>query len=361
MDAFLTDETSCAMLRMSRYNAFPRTNECGMRTVSIDPGSQTQWWRHAVEELTPHLDINAQHPLCVLVPDAKSRTQSRLVRSTICSTVLPQGSFLTAELNDEDGILAIQSPAYSYASLAHILDAACRKGKLTYLEARAILLSYGYELCGTYARDAKHPLSADCHYKLEPAATPEELANWCATRSGRACKGIELARKCAAEVLAKSASPAETIHAIVFTSAPELGGLGMSDILMNHSLNLDSRGSELVHRIPLTPDLTFPQLSLVLEHQGGNHDEVQRYREDASRTQDYAALGQRVLMTSANDFVSPQAYDSFLRRFFAAVAHDYGASVASPYLRILENADHTFARHELLTVLTDHIHDPWSW
>lgn len=362
MDAFLTDQSSCAVLRVSRYSEVPRLGESKLRTVSIDPGSRVQWWRRAVEEVSQLVEVDSRHPLCVLVPDRNERVRSPLVSSTVCSAILPKGSFLTAEFGEGDAFLAIESSAHSFASLARALDQAQRAKRLTHLQARALLLAYGYELCGSYARDARSPLTGECHYRLEPVASPEELSAWCLARGGRNVRGSRLARDCAPQVMAGSASPAETIHGIVFTSPPELGGLGMSDVLMNHSLDLSPEERLLVHRLPLTPDLTFPQLGgRVLEHQGNGHDAPRKYQEDASRSQDYAALGRRMMMTSAVDLVTPQRYDAFLRRFFAWVRHDLGASAAQPYQEVLDDPACTTARHELVSALTDRVHDPWSW
>lgn len=364
MDAFLTDETSCAMLRISRYSLEPRVGTSGLRTVSIDEGSRVQWWRSAVREVRRYIDVDADHPLCVSVPDEQSRVRSHLVRSSIHSVPLPAGSYLTAELDLSGIFVALESPAHSFASLAAVLDRALHKGRLDQVQARAILLAYGYELCGTYALDAAEPLTADAHYRLEPAATGEDLMAWCQAQAIRGARGIALARTCAPEVQCGSASPAETIHAIMLTSSPELGGLGMSreDVLLNQSLHLGLAEQALVHRLPLTPDITFAQLGgRVLEHQGGQHDRTLQYREDASRIQDYAALGRPVITTSATDLASPTAYDAFLRRFLAWVRHDLGPRTANPYQEILDDPACTDARHHLLATLTDRIHDQWAW
>lgn len=366
MDAFLTDETSCALLRVARYMALPRMSECAARAVSVNPSAQTQWWRPAARFVGQFIPVDEKHPLCVSVPDHRSRVQSSQVRSVICSTVLPKGSYLSLEMGNDadpdDVFIAIESPAHSFASLARVLDQAERAGRLTHLQARALLLAYGYELCGSYARDPTRPLTADCHYRLEPSATPDDLTTWCRARTGRSARGIRLARECAPQVMAGSASPAETIHGIVLISPPELGGLGMSDAAMNHTLELTPEERALVHRLPLTPDLTFPQFGgLVLEHQGGTHDDPLQYREDASRTQDYWTLGRPVIMTSSVDFESPEAYDAFLHRLIAGVRRHLGAEVSEPYQAILDDPRATAARHELLSVLTDRVHDPWHW
>ncbi len=363
MDAFLTDETSCALLRLARTTNDLCASECDARIVSVADGSSAQWWRLPLRAVSRYIEVDKNHPMCISVPDSQSRISSSLVRSTICSAVLPKQSYMSVELT-HDAFLAIESPAHSFASMAGALQRAVLQERLNRLQARALLLAYGYELCGSYSRDAKNPSTANCTYRLDPIATPEELVAWCEAREGHNTLGIQLARSCAPLVLGGSASPAETIHGIVFTLRPQQGGLGMgvANVLMNKRLELSPVEEGLVHRLPLTPDITFPRLhDLVLEHQGGDHDNPLQYQEDASRTQDYAALGHPMMMTSAADFVSPTAYENFLWRFVAWVGHEMGSRAANRYQSILENPIYASARYQLIATLIDRIHDPWHW
>lgn len=363
MDAYLTDETSCALLRLARTTSGLRASECDARVVSIDDGSSTQWWRLPLRAVSCYIDIDKNHPMCVSVPNSQSRVSSSLVRSSICSVALPRQSYMSVELA-HDAFVAIESPAHSFASMAGALQKAILQGHLNRLQARALLLAYGYELCGSYSRDAKNPSTANCTYWIDPVATPEELTAWCEAREGHNALGIQLARSCAPFVLEGSASPAETIHGIAFTLRPQQGGLGMgvANVLMNKSLELNPVEEGLVHRLPLTPDIRFPRLhDLVLEHQGGDHDKPLQYQEDASRTQDYAALGHPMMMTSAADFASPTAYEDFLWRFVAWIGHEMGSRTANHYQSILENPTYALARHQLIATLIDRIHDPWHW
>lgn len=347
---------------MSRYAPDPVVCPYDARYVTIAEGSPTQWWRSAVQDVSQYLDVDRKHPVCLLVPSKRSYVTSSLIRATVCSVRLPDDSFYSAELLKNDSFLAIESPAHSFASMAAALSAAISRGVLNHLEARGLLLAYGYELCGSYARDALDPINGECRYRLKPVTSPEQLVTWCQTRQGHGAPGIRLARECAPAVLAGSASPAESIHGIVFTSNPWLGGLGMRDVLINETIPLNPEERMLVHRTPLTPDLTFPSLgNRVLEHQGGDHDSPRQYQEDACRVQDYGALGRGVIMTSAADFESPDAYDRFLRRFFAWVRHDLGPRPAERYQAILNNTAYSAARHDLVATLIDRIHDPWHW
>lgn len=369
MDAFLTNESSCALLRMARYCGTPRIDRCMARAPHIDEGSNVQWWRQAIRELAPILGIDKNHPLCVQVPNSESRVTSPLVSSVVCSSLLPEDSYLTAELESpnhdlDHSFYAIESAAHSFASLARVLSSPLHAGGISFLQARALLLSYGYELCGTYARDPMRPLTNECHYLIDAAATPIDIQDWCRARKGRSAVGIRLARACAQDVKSGSASPAETIHSIVFTSPPEYGGLGMGigNVLLNETLRLEPKERLLMHRLPLTPDLTFPLLGgRVLEHQGSYHGFPLQHQEDASRVQDYGALGRPVFMTSAADFSSPCAYDMFLRRFVNWVWKDMGPRIARPYQEILDDPCLTDARYQLIETLSDRQHDPWHW
>lgn len=361
MDAYLADETSCSMLRLVRRSPMMHAEEISARMPSDDDGARVQWWRDVIRALEQCIDVNERHPLHVLVSAPEHRVRSRLVRSSVCTGVLPRGSYLAVQMQGSDAILAIETPAHSFHSLARALSHAIREKRLTYPQARGLLLAYGYELCGTYVKDPQSPNAGETMYGLRCAAMPEELATWCEACSRPGVRTVTLANQCAQEVLAGSASPGETVHGIVLTSRPELGGLGFRNVSMNDPCDPPLEARKLMHRLPLTPDLKFEDWGLVLEHQGGYHGQLQQYREDASRVQDYGALGYDVFMTSANDLESPAAYDAFLGRLVSWIRCEHGQEAAAPYQAVLDDPELTRTRYDLVSVLIDKIHDPWNW
>lgn len=361
MDAFLTNQTSCDLLRYTRYKADPRVMESDRTSVSIDEGGNTQWWRSVINQLNQVIDVDKRHPLDVVVPDRKSRVRSAMVNCTVCGRVMPKGAYWSAEFVDSGMFVAMESPAHSFVSLAHALDEAMDTENLTVPEARGLLLAYGYELCGKYAKDAKDPHGKDAHYRIDAATSRAELIKWCWDPRNAGTKGIETARKYVASVKDGAYSPPEAIHATVFGTKPELGGLGMGNVVLNESLGLSHEQRNLVHRAPITPDLQFSGMKRVLEYQGEPHGEVEQHREDASRVQDYGALGYVVFQASADDMKNADTYEAFLRRFAAWMRHDFNCGVNAQIQAVLDDRRYEKPRHALLNALLDKEHNPWRW
>lgn len=364
MEAYLAAQTSCTLLRLARRSLWPRLGPCAKRQVTFDHAPRSRWWRKVINELNPYLAIDARHPLCALVPTEARRSISPLVNTIICSGSLPVASFLTMELEGSDHIYALESPALSFLRMAQRLDRATRAAGhhvLSPLQARTLLLDYGCELCGTYARDPMDPWYGPCTYRLKPMTTPAEILAFCQAPEVARTRGVALARACATSIPAMAASPAEALLDIFFTTPPMLGGMGLpySEVLVNATLPLTARERSLVHRTPLTPDLRFPALNLVIEHQGSGHADPSQYREDASRIQDYGALGLSVFTTSQSDLQTPAAFEAFLRRLVTWIAHVHGPDVTAPYQALLDDTRYRSARSDLVSTLMERRLDPW--
>ena len=287
-----------------------------------------------MSELEPYITIDEGHPLELCVPsrDKRIRTkqQDHLVDCHIVTGTLPKGSFLRLELETGTS-LYIQSPAYSFAWYARQLEAIVQSGTLTYEQGRAILQSYGYELCGTYALDARDS-NEEAHYFLQPATTTEEIIAW--------CKGA-LRRK----------------------GAADMGGVGLGDALLNHPINVSSELRRAFHRWPMRPDLQFPEIGLFIEHLGPKHGEATQFMEDALRAQDYSAAGALLYPTTKEDFESAAAYDRFLRRVGLGLLRrpDANAQHAGSYLlSLLDDRQATKTRWSVFDVQNDRMKDYWQ-
>ena len=364
MEAYLAAQTSCALVRLARRSLWPRLGPCARRRVTFDHEPRSYWWRDVIDELSPYVAVDSRHPLRVLVPTEARRSVSTLVDTIICSRNLPADSFLAMELEGSDHLYALESPGLSFLRMAQRLERATHKvghHALSPLQARALLLDYGCELCGTYARDPKDPWYGPCAYRLKPLATPTEILAFCQAPELARTRGIALARACAEAIPAMAASPAETLLDIFFTTSPKLGGMGLPnlEVLVNATLPLSPRERSLVHRTPLTPDLRFPGLGLVIEHQGSGHADPDQYREDASRIQDFGALGLSVFATSQSDLQTPAAFEAFLQRLVTWIAHEHGRAVAAPYQAILGDVHYRSARSDLVSTLMERRQDPW--
>ena len=365
MEAYLTAQTSCAILRLGRQDEWLHLGKSGRNRIDFDEMPRSKWWLPVIDELSPYIILDDAHPLCALVPDRRYRSKDNQIRTTVCSKPMPMGSFLSVELDDSNRMYAIESPALSFVRMAQHLERAMRKSgpnKLSLIQARTLLLDYGCELCGKYARNPIDPWHANCNFEVTPITTPREILDWCSAPEVAGMRSITFARRCATELPAMAASPAEALLDIFFTSPPELGGMGLpkSQVLVNQTLRLDDHQKSLVHRTPLTPDIRFEDLGLVLEHQGSGHADSDQFREDASRIQDYGALGYDVFTTSSDDTKTPAAFDAFLMRFVSWIEHEHGPDAAAPYQTILGNQHYKDARSDLVSTLIERNLDPWA-
>ena len=100
------------------------------------------------------------------------------------------------------------------------------------------------ELTGNYARNEVNPLTDDCYFFVGRATSADGIRMWC----DNACRvrGAKYARRISRDVMDGSQSPRETLHAIILSSPPELGGLGLERPLLNVPLQLSSQERLLI-------------------------------------------------------------------------------------------------------------------
>ena len=335
---------------MARYGAWPHLHACMDATARLPEGERPQWWRSAVAMLSPHVDIDARSPLELYVTGQESRVRAKLASGCVCPLHLPRGAFVFAELPGDVGSVRIESPALSFARFAQEVAEEELAGGIDVTQTRALLLDYGCELCGSYARDARAPLGNECHYFLHPVTTSRDLSAWCGAL--RRYRHQRRAEACALEVIEGSASPMETLHAIVLSSSPEKGGMGLGRPLLNQQLQLGSAERWVLHRSSMRPDLFFPDLNLAIEHLGGKHGSGVAYEEDAAREQVYAALDIALFTTTRRDMETPRNYDLFLRRLIHRLGRERSRSLERELLERLDDPLVSRARWGMVEILT---------
>jgi hypothetical protein len=300
--------------------------------------------------LHPYVDRGARSPLELYVAGRGPRVRAELASGHACPLHLLRGAFVFAELPGTVGSVRIESPTLSFARFAQEVVEEELAGGIDVVQARALLLDYGYELCGSYARDALAPLKVECHYFLNPTITPRDLSAWCGALYRYRHK--RRAEACALEVLEGSASPMETLHAIVLSSGPERGGMALGRPLLNEQLRVDPAERWALNCPSMRPDLFFPELNLAIEHLGRKHGSGVAYEEDAAREQVYAALGIALFTTTRRDMETPRSYDLFLRRLIHRLGKERGRSLERKLLERLNDPVVTRARWEMVDILT---------
>jgi len=134
------------------------------------------------------------------------------------------------------------------------------------METLAMLVVYGMELGGSYARDPMDSYGGDCDFRLDAVTSPERLQAW--FDKARYLKELALAQATAKRVLAGFASPEGSAHAILLGFPSRLGGTNVGIPLLNYQLVSRKQSIELLERSLLGLDLHLPRFRLVSEHYG---------------------------------------------------------------------------------------------
>lgn len=225
MNTYVSDISSVCLLRQARGRRWPRLEECHDHMVATPDASQSQWWRASIPELEPLMTIDSRNPLHIHVSCRSQRVRASTIACDVFSPMLPSGAFLLAILNGTGASVKIDAGPLSFVQLAHRLGRAARVNTLSYAQARALLIDFGMEVTGTYSRNPFAPASEDCHFSVRPVTYAADIQSWC--KDANYVRGVQLARRIAHDVMDASRSPMETLHAIVLSSSPELGGLGL--------------------------------------------------------------------------------------------------------------------------------------
>ncbi len=109
-----------------------------------------------------------------------------------------------------------------------------------------MLVVYGMELGGSYARDPMGSYGGDCDFRLDAVTSPERLQAW--FDKVRYFKELALAQATAKRVLAGFASPEGSAHAILLGFPSSLGGTNVGIPLLNYQLVSRKQSIELLER-----------------------------------------------------------------------------------------------------------------
>ena len=206
------------------------------------------------------LGLKESDTLHVLVADERN---AHVVKNTTIhrrNTVYPKWSF--RQINRD---VYVASPELCF------LEAA------TYLSFEALVL-YGMELCGTYARIDDE----ETRYKREPLTSRQRITAYLG-KSERAT-GAKKAKSACRYILDGSASPRESVLALIMMYPHCLGGFGMPAPLLNHEIqvNLPSKVHFGEKQI-LHGDIVWREANLIVEYDGSQHGIEDNHVSDKKR------------------------------------------------------------------------------
>ena len=213
-------------------------------------------------------------PVQAIVGSSVARTRAPAIESHTWAD-LPEKSFVDAG----EGFL-ISTPEFCFLQMA---------GRLSL----ARLIQLGFELCGTYALVEDGP----ARRREAPLTTVAKLAAFVDTATN--ARGRKKAQRAIRYVKDKSASPMETILAMLLCLPNNYGGYALPNPLLNHRVDVPPSHRKLADRAYCACDLCWPEAMLAVEYDSQlYHVDPQRQESDARRRSTLIALGFTVVTVS---------------------------------------------------------------
>ena len=295
----ITGSQSCALMRMARIGrSLSAVHFYNGAAVPFDYRIHTVGDLHA-EALLDMLHVDRQHPLEILVPSAKFRRDSAMIRSRVLSIPLPDGAFLELKPGADPAKrislpqsirILIESPPLALLQGARTIQRliSCQGGNR--LNGILRLMEFADECCGWYSRDPKNPRSGSISYdqphKCTRLTTPETMRAFVEEISN--VDGVRLARIAARHAIDEAGSPMEAYINHALALPPRFGGLSMRKPLANQQLRVDEATHAKLKHHSLRPDLQWPEQHTLAEYLGDkNHAGRPARIEDKDRMQDY--------------------------------------------------------------------------
>lgn len=231
-----------------------------------------------------------QLPLHVMVGSNAARTRTRSIVSHTCegggyANKMPS-SFVEA-----GGDFLIASPELCFAQLSPSLTV----GQLVQL---------GFELCGTYALR----LDAPALNRDEPLTSAAKLSAY--LQKFNNFPGHKKAQRAAHYILDGSASPMETLLAMLLTLPYAMGGYGIPSPQLNFKVDVPPSKRNRADRASCVCDLCWQEHKLCLEYDSARYhlDPVQQ-ESDARRRNVLATLGYTVITVSPRQLLDSGAFN----------------------------------------------------
>lgn len=199
-------------------------------------------------------------PLSVLVLDAPVRVQTKALVASTWGTALPRTSFVDAG----QGFL-ISTPEFCFLQMASRLSL-------------AQLICLGFELCGTYALHANSPAT----YRTASLTTVSKLRAFVDKVPN--AHGRKKAARALRYVLDGSASPMETMLAMLLCLPHALGGYALPHPLLNQRIDINPSAKKAASKSYCVCDLYWPDARVAVEYDSDlEHTGAERIAKDSKR------------------------------------------------------------------------------
>lgn len=320
-----------------------------------DPSPRRRWVASALplDELCLGAPPSKERPLCVAVPSQGSRLRSSFAINTVYEAGLPEGSFVGVGEK-----VQIPSPELLFVELSGVMS----------VPAHVML---GYELCGSFARDADDPREGDVAFGCEPLTSVAKITAF--LDSCRQVVGTGRARRNLAYVQDNAWSPMEAVVATLLSLPVEDLGYGLGPICLNVRHENPKALVERGCAASRVPDMELVGTPLGLNYDGRGHFDLdsivfaqagkaaaaadavrKKYVDDLRRNRELAAGGHLVLPVASEDLFAQGGLDAVVLEVILAL-EAFGHSMPTASRACLESGGLATARQELIWSLL-----PWS-
>ena len=241
---------------------------------------------HALPRDTKELQINEfwglAIPLHVLVGSDNARKTTRNLHCHISIGTFPSGSFVMTQSG-----MIVSSPELCFLQMA---------GEVPFID----LIKLGYEFCGSYRMDERSA-SKKVSFGVMPLTNIKKLSAYLdkATRMYGRMDAMRALRF----ILEGSASPMETILAMLLTLPYKLGGYGFPKPQLNYRVEVSDKVTSSKFKTTSRPafycDLYWPDKKIAVEYDSDEyHLGALRIEKDAIRRNALESAGVRMVTVS---------------------------------------------------------------
>jgi len=171
------------------------------------------------------------------------------------------------------------------------------------------LILYGFELCGTYARNFS---GKDTIYKRKPLCSCTKINSYLAATKG--ATGIKKAKRASKYLVDGSASARESILVAMLSLSPKLGGFGLPKPLLNGELIVDDLNSNTTKKtIIFHGDLVWSEAKLIIEYDGSSHGNFDNHALDKQRDHLLLDAGYKVIRVTDKQITNPNEIERLAR------------------------------------------------
>lgn len=253
--------------------------------------------------------IEPSNPIDVLVSSDASRRHIPNVTCHVCTASLPEYSFARITPN-----VYVAAPELMFAQVAT---------ELSFPE----IVFLGFELCGRYSappmrflpllerqsKTASKDFFERGFFDRPPLSSAKRLGSFLAKT--KRLRGKKNAADAIPYIINGSASPMETVCAMLLCLPPYRGGFGIEQPLLNARVDMKGKGAPLAAVRSHECDMLWPEANLAIEYDSElEHSDERRIAKDSRKRADLAAANVEVITVTKQQVMGVASMEQIARR-----------------------------------------------